>query len=68
MQQYIIPIIDSMNDPIELFMLLFTDSTKSIIKGIYKKVLKRYEYIERVYKINLCQYFTFYINDIFPTN
>ena len=68
MLQYIIPIIDSINYPIEYFMLLLDDSTKSIIKGIYKNVLKRYEYIERVYKINLCQYFIFYIKDTFPTN
>ena len=67
MLQYIIPIIDTISYPIE-FVLLLADSTKSIIKGIYNKVLKRYEYIERVYKINLCQYFIFYIKETFPTN
>ena len=67
MLQYIIPIIDTISYPIE-FMLLFADSTKSIINGMYNKVVKRYEYIERVYKINLCQYFIFYIKETFPIN
>ena len=49
-------------------MLLLADSTNKTIKGIYKIVLKRYEYIERVYKINLCQYFIFYTKDTFPIN